>query len=213
MITRHLSLILGVVLWVCALSAQSKDTPEAQAEADKGSKKGSTQVGGKSGESGLPPWFHTEAKLSELFARIRYKEEDLNKLIEQKNKLKEGDPKTKVLIDQITTEHKSLQNLINEYNQNLSELKYRFPERGMKVDRNYKKKDLKSVESIEQAVGVDSKLSQSLSKARSQFGAKKQKPQEKPVSDIKTEVESSKNIPLDPNKIPIDEQPALILNK
>ena len=201
--------VFGLIFFYSSAWAQNVEAPAAEAE--KGAKKGATQVGGKSGESGLPPWFHTEAKLSELFARTRYKEEDLNKLIEQKNNLKEGDPKTKFLVDQITAEHKALQNLINEYNKNLSELKYRFPERGMKADRSYKKKDLKSIESMEKAVGIDAKLSQSLNKARGQFGKVKPRNSVAPIEDIKTQVEISKKGVVDPNDLPIDEQPALIL--
>jgi hypothetical protein len=64
---------------------------------------------------------------------------------------------------------------------------------------------------MEQAVGIDAKLSQSLNKARGQFGKVKPRNSVAPIEDIKTQVEISKKGVVDPNDLPIDEQPALIL--
>jgi hypothetical protein len=190
-------------------------------------KKAQTSVGGKGGDKGLPPWFQTEARIGELVAKVKAKEDSLEKLIQVKKSLKEGAPQTKSTIEQIVKEHKELEELVGEYNKNLNLLKYRFPERGMKMERNYKKKEVQSVDNIEQAIGIDTKLSRSLNKARTQFGSSPDSSKEKSKKRSVVATPQEKTSPkesddskqaldeaeTDPNKMPIDEQPALVISK
>jgi hypothetical protein len=222
-----LRLILFFVLVPMHFSVAKEDAPPA----DSGeAKKAQTSAGGKGGDKGLPPWFQTEARIGELVAKIKAKEESLEKLIETKKGLKEGSPLTKPTVEQIVKEHKELEELVADYNKNLNLLKYRFPERGMKMERSYKKKEVQSVDNIEQAIGIDTKLARSLNKARSQFGANatavKDKSKKKSLVtniDSKSEAEKAhgkadatnkeEKVEVDPSKLPIDEQPALIMSK
>lgn len=133
------------------------------APAEKGDKGGAK-------ESGLPPWFANEAKISELSARIRTTEEELRKLIAEKKELPENSPAVKPLVKNILKSHKELGKLIDEFQKNMNILKYRFPERGQKAERTYEKMELKSVDELEQAVGIDGKLSRNVNRMRSAYG-------------------------------------------
>jgi hypothetical protein len=123
----------------------------------------------KSGD--LPEWVFIENRLTTLESQIKSKKANIEKLIEEKDHLKSTDPKVKTLIKEIISLHKEVSKDIEEYEKQKTILKYRFPEKGAAAKRKYQKIELKSIDEIEAYQGVDGKLTKSVKKMRSQYGA------------------------------------------
>ncbi len=118
----------------------------------------------------LPPWVELENKTQELQSKIRSKQGNINALIIQKNQLPENSSELKNVIKDIVKEHKELRKFAEDYDKNINLLKYRFPERNGKLGHNYDRIEVKSVDVMEESLGVDGKLSRNLKRMRKHFG-------------------------------------------
>lgn len=146
-------------------------------------KKEEPKEGGKEGEPGDGASEGTESqkkqqneaaelqtRVQALQAKIKTKEETITKLIEEKNHSK--DPvQTKEIIGQMVTEHKEMGKMIEEYEQNRSLLRYRYPEKGYKGVRAYERLEVKPLEQMENQMSVESKLKRNIKTMQSQFGS------------------------------------------
>lgn len=121
----------------------------------------------------LTPWVEVEAKIQELSAKVKTKQSNLSKLFEEKNKLANNSPELKAKVQEILKEHAEMRSLAADYDKQLNLLKYRFPERNAKAARKYDRFEIKSVDDMEQAMGVDGKLTRNLRKVRSQYRTQK----------------------------------------
>lgn len=155
----------------------------------------------------LPPWIALEAKITELSARVKSKEESLAKMLEEKNHLPANSPHVKPLLKQILKEHEELQKLAEEYKKNVNQLNYRFPERNAKSIRTYDRIEVKSLEQMEQSLGLEGKLDRNMKKMRTQYGTEKAEAHStqgvKPVPTPKKQKKAPS----------IEEEGALIINK
>jgi hypothetical protein len=120
-------------------------------------------------KSTLAPWVPIENKIQELHSKIKSKESNISKLIEEKNHMENNSPHLKSTVKEIVKEHKEMERLIDEYQKNVSLLKYRFPERNAKSGRTYERFEVQSIEEMEKAVGIDGKLNRNLKRMRSQY--------------------------------------------
>lgn len=135
------------------------------------------EEGGQAAEpvkESVKPWVPIEAKIQELSSRIRSKKESLEKLLEEKNHLPANSPHVKETLKQILKEHAELKQAAEDYQKNVNQLNYRFPERNAKAKRSYDRIEVKSIDEMEQAMGVDGKLSRNVKKMRSQYHGDKQ---------------------------------------
>ncbi|MFN7453712.1 MAG: hypothetical protein ACK5RO_03530 [Pseudobdellovibrionaceae bacterium] len=117
----------------------------------------------------VKPWIEIETRVTELSSKIKTKEDGLKGLILSKQTMPDGSAALNTLVDEIIKEHKALNELKEEYNKALNQLRYRFPERAAK-DQTFQKLDSKSLEETEATVGIDGKLNRNMKKARQQFG-------------------------------------------
>ncbi|MCE3010297.1 MAG: hypothetical protein LW875_06775 [Proteobacteria bacterium] len=117
----------------------------------------------------VKPWIEVESRVTELSSKIRTKEDGLKALILSKQSMPDGSAALNSLVDEIIKEHKALNELKDEYNKALNQLRYRFPERAAK-DQTFQKLDSKTLEETEATVGIDGKLNRNMKKARQQFG-------------------------------------------
>ncbi len=168
-----LSIFLSSAI-VCPISVLANSGGgEAKKEEEKKEEGGEKKEEGKEGEKkeseGRPAWMTIEAKIQELAAKIKSKNENIEKMIEEKNHFPEHSSELKSLIKEIVKEHVDMEKLAQEYDKQVNILKYRFPERNAKKDRKYEKIPVKSVEEIEKAVGIDAKLMKAMRRARSQY--------------------------------------------
>ncbi len=115
------------------------------------------------------PWVEIESKISEFSSKVNSKEDAIKKLLEKKQGLPADSPEAKPLVEELVTEHKELQRLIEEYNKNKNILQYRFPERGAKANRKYDKKKVQSLDEMEKAYGIDASLNRSMKVMRKHY--------------------------------------------
>ena len=140
---------------------------------------------GKEGDKGgnNPEWLDLENKLSELSTKIKAKKENMEKLFEEKNKLPSDSPQVKPLIADIVRHHKELTALAEQYEKKQNLFLYRFPERGTKGVRHYDRIEIKSVEEMEDQMGLDGKLSRNVKKMRAKYGEEPKPKKQKQSSD------------------------------
>lgn len=185
-----------ILFSVINLRAQDHGEPEKKAE--------ETAV-----KPSLQPWIPIEAKIQELSAKIRSKQESIDKLIEEKNHLSAQSPHLKETIKNIIKEHDELKKLAEDYQKNINQLNYRFPERNAKSQRAYDRIEVKSIDEMEQALGVDGKLNRNVKKMRSQYGGAKSKTSSEHEQDDK---KAKPQIIKDKSKS-IEEEDSIIINK
>ncbi len=155
----------------------------------------------------VPAWIPLEAKITELSARVKSKEESLAKMLEEKNHLPANSPHVKPLLKQILKEHQELQKLAEDHKKNVNQLNYRFPERNAKANRTYDRIEVKSLEQMEQSLGLDGKLDRNMNKMRTQYGTGQ--------AEAHTSHEKKTGaIPKKEKKAPsIEDEGAIIINK
>lgn len=155
----------------------------------------------------VPAWIPLEAKITELSARVKSKEESLAKLLEEKNHLPANSPHVKPLLNQILKEHEELQKLAEDHKKNVNQLNYRFPERNAKANRTYDRIEVKSLEQMEQSLGLDGKLDRNMNKMRTQYGTSK--------ADAHSSHEKKTGVILKKEKkaSSIEDEGAIIINK
>jgi hypothetical protein len=182
---------------------------ESKEEGHGEAKEGGHEGGGKEeGKSSQSPWLEIENKITELNSKIKSKEANILHLIEEKNHLPNNSPELKHVVKEIVTEHKEMRSLAEEYEKQVTLLKYRFPERNAKTNRSYDRIEIKSVEEMEHAMGIDGKLNRNLKRMRSQF-----KSEEKDGA-VAAEPAPSKPASKKPKSEPsIEEADAIIIHK
>ncbi|MGZ3742321.1 MAG: hypothetical protein ACXWRE_00925 [Pseudobdellovibrionaceae bacterium] len=126
-----------------------------------------------------------QARVQALRAKVKSKEEIINKLIEDKNHTKDPE-KVKEIISEIVTEHKEMSKMVEEYEQNRSLLRYRYPEKGYAGTRSYERMEVKPLEQMESQMSIEAKLNRNLRTIHSQYrepaeikNSKKKKAQKK----------------------------------
>jgi hypothetical protein len=125
---------------------------------------------GKPAESASSqPWVQVENKITELASKIKAKKGTIQHLIGEKNDLPPKSPRVKGIIEQLVREHKELQKLVEEYGNNVTQLKYRFPERNAKAKRPYERVEVQSLDEMEQSLGIQGSLNRNLKRMRSQY--------------------------------------------
>lgn len=124
----------------------------------------------KSEKPQLPAWADLGNKIAGISAKIKAKQAVIDKLISDKKALPPNSPQVKDLADQLVKEHKELVKLNEDFEKQKSILRYRYPERGLMIERQYKRENIQTIEQLENQQGVDGKLNRSLLRMRSQYG-------------------------------------------
>lgn len=171
-----------VALFVCSVLASttyanSAPKEEAKAEGGKEAKEGEGKEGegAKEEENGSQKKQADEAtelqtKVQALQAKVKAKDESIRHLIEEKNHTHDA-AKVKEIIEQMVSEHKEMNKLVQEYEQSRSLLRYRYPEKGLKGGRTYERMEVKPLDQIENQMSIEAKLTQTLKTVERQYGA------------------------------------------
>ena len=140
-------------------------------EAHEAAKPSETKEGEGKGaiKSNLPGWVELENKIQETQSKMRSKQANINSLIVEKNRLADNTSELKNVVKDIVKEHAELRKLGEEYDKNVNLLKYRFPERNAKSNRTYDRIEVKSIDEMEQSLGVDGKLNRNLKQMRTHY--------------------------------------------
>jgi hypothetical protein len=128
----------------------------------------------------------TEKLVSTLTAKVNAKQTSIDALIKQKQQEKDPE-KIAEIIKLLQQEHRDWTSLIQEHSSKLNVLKYRFPERGATFERKYKRFNPRSLDQMEESVGIEKQLHQSREKVKRIYGVS--------GDTKKTKTESNKSIP------------------
>jgi hypothetical protein len=134
---------------------------------------GKEESGEKGEKKSQPEWVDVEMKINAIASKMQVRKENLAKLVEEKHKLPANSPKIKETVDEMVQTHKELESLTQDYNQQVTLYKYRFPERGAKEHRNYERTQVKPLDQMEKELSIDDRLHRNMKTIRSQYGVEK----------------------------------------
>lgn len=184
-LSKILIVVLSLNLCVVGVVFASSETTEAKSEKPAEGEAAAEGEVTESQKKQMNEAMELQSKVQALQAKIRSKEESINKLIEEKSRTKDPD-KVKEIISEMVTEHKEMSKMIEEYEQNRSLLRYRYPEKGYSGTRSYERMEVKPLDQMENQMSVEAKLKRNLKTVRSQYGEpadvknlKKKKPGQK----------------------------------
>lgn len=171
-----ISFVFGCFALAIPFSARANEKKaegggEAKKEGEAGgeAKEGEGKAEGKS-EPKRDSFGEVQGRVSTLQAKIKASEETIRKLIEEKQHTTNAEAVSEI-IKNMVNEHKTLQKNIEDYDQARSYLQYRFPEKGLKGERQYERIELKSLVEMESEAGLDSRIKRTLRKVRTQYKA------------------------------------------
>lgn len=112
-------------------------------------------------------WEAVQAEVMALKGKMEMQATVVQNLIAEKDSLT-GD-KLQQKLDQIKTEHKKYERLVVDYNSKNEEFMTRYPERGLKEKRIYKRAKVKSLDSFEDDVTVRGRMNKLHKKVLRQY--------------------------------------------
>ena len=196
MFSQALSKLLSVTLVLGLFHTIPSFANEAKPEEKKEEKKeGEHAAGGAEGEvteaqkKQLNEAQELQSKVQALQAKIKSKEDSINKLIQEKNHVKDA-ARVNEIISEMVTEHKEMSKMIVEYEQNRSLLRYRYPEKGYTGSRSYERMEVKPLDQMENQMSVEAKLKRNLKTVRSQFGEPAENKNKKKKASQKKEAQA-----------------------
>jgi leucyl aminopeptidase (aminopeptidase T) len=144
--------ILGVAVMAAANEGESgAETPQSQV------------YSGKQDQS----WEVVQTALTALKGKMEQQAAVVHNLIAEKNSLSGAALQQKM--DQIKKEHQKYETLVYEYNQKNDEFLTRYPERGLKEKRVYKRVKMKSLDSFEDDVTLRGRMNKLHNKVLRQY--------------------------------------------
>lgn len=151
------------------------------------------------------PWQETLAQVRALKAQRGQALSNLNKVRQDMRHLKEGSQELKNQLAEYAKLYKEYREISTDYNQQLSILKYRYPDRLAKdQNRQYQTVEIESESELAQKLDLDSRLTNTVNKSRQQYADRSQEKQ-------KSAVPSTRKNPEGP--VTIREEEAILLSK
>lgn len=182
-------LLLTLIFPICVLANDDAHGGGHESGGGEHGEKAETKKG-----SGLPEWVELESRISSIEARVKSKENNIVKLLQEKKATDVKSPRMKEIIKELASEHREMRQGAEELSKQRTILKYRYPERGADPNRKYKKVEVKSLQEMEEAIGVDGRLSKTLQRVRQQYQhappaqkAAKPAPTVEPVENVEIE--------------------------
>jgi len=204
LISVLLILIFSFSVWANE-HGEGHEAPKAEEKKEEGHGEAKAE-----GEKALAPWVEIESKIQEYSARIKSKQESLQKLLEEKNHLPNNSPQLRENLSEMLKEHAELKHLVEEYEKNVNLLYYRYPERHVKSTRKYDHIEVHSIDEMEKAMGVDGKLSRNLKVMKTQY---KNSQEATAVPTPVEEAPAAKKVPGKAKDPSIEEADSIILQK
>ncbi|HRO67344.1 MAG TPA: hypothetical protein PL182_07260 [Pseudobdellovibrionaceae bacterium] len=113
-----------------------------------------------------PEWVEIQSRLQTLKAKLSAKEKTVRELIAAKHHGQERES-----FEHLKKEHAELRQLAQEYERQRNVLKYRYPEKGLKDERKYRRVEVKSLSDMENQIGMESVLQKTQNKILRQYGS------------------------------------------
>lgn len=188
------ALVLTSALVFASEDAGKETKPEEKQEESKGA---------KPEDKRQPEWVELQGRIGMLESKVNAKQTNINRLIEEKKKLPADSPRVPEIVKDLVSEYKEYRDAVLEYEKQSALLKYRFPERGLKEERQYEVIELKTLDEMEAQLGIDGRLDRNLKRMHQQYGG----------TQTATPVKSKKKSDAKSGARPIDESPNIILQK
>ncbi|MBK9323031.1 MAG: hypothetical protein IPM97_08860 [Bdellovibrionaceae bacterium] len=164
------AILLGVIAPTKLFASEKPPAKEEKKEeagaADSGRESGVTESQKKQLNEAAELQTHVQA----LQAKVKTKEENIKRLVEEKSRSTDA-AKIKEIIQEMVKEHREMGKMIEEYEQNRSLLRYRYPEKGYKGVRTYERMEVKPLEQMESQISLEAKLKRNMKTLQSQFGS------------------------------------------
>lgn len=109
-----------------------------------------------------------QARVQALEAKVHSGEEEIKKLIEEKQHIKDPEKANEIIKEMISIHHQ-LEKNVKEYDQQRALLNYRYPEKGQVEKRNYERIEVRSIEEMEGQMSLSKTVKKTLNKARLQY--------------------------------------------
>lgn len=117
-----------------------------------------------------PEWTDVQSRMLVYKGQRQQLMAEMKKLREEQQHLKMGTLAMKAKAEEIVKKYKEYREQTEEYNKLLIQLRYRFPERLAKEAlKVHKPEEVPSLEDLEHQIDLDSRLTQSMSRARQQY--------------------------------------------
>lgn len=117
-------------------------------------------------------WFELQARLQVLKAKIRSKNENVKKLISEKQVTKD-EKRAVAIVNDLKQEYADLQATIRDYEEQRAKLNYRFPEKGLTEGRTYQRVEVKTLDEMENEFSLEGKVKKALGLLRQQYPSEK----------------------------------------
>lgn len=159
---RWLSFFSGVIVTAVAFASEHGEAPPADAHGG---------GGGAAPAASAPPWSETQSRMLVYKGQRQQLMSEMKKLHEDQQHVKMGTPEMKRMGQEIAKKYKEYREITEEYNKLLTILRYRFPERLAKEAlKIHQTEEVPSLEDLEHQMDLDARLTQTLMKAREQYG-------------------------------------------
>ncbi|MBX3016887.1 MAG: hypothetical protein KF767_03280 [Bdellovibrionaceae bacterium] len=146
------------------MSTFASEAPPADAH-------GAAPAAGTATATEAPPWAEVQSRMLVYKGQRQQLMSEMTKLREEQQHLKMGTAAMKAKGQEIVKKYKEYREHTEEYNKLLVQLRYRYPERLAKEAlKVHKTEEVPSLEELEQQMDLDARLTQSLSRARQQYG-------------------------------------------
>lgn len=163
-------------LLVIFLSAHVAAASEKSAEAAGGEEHGEAKSAAEKNEGGsankekskYEAYSAVLLRVNTLFAKVRAGEEEIKRLIIEKQETKDPKRVTEI-VQQMIKVHKELEENAKEYTQQKALLNYSYPEKGMHEKRKYERVEVRSIEEMEGQFNLTTGIKRTMDKARIQY--------------------------------------------
>jgi hypothetical protein len=149
-----------VLFFVCLLSLAHLKASEGEGATEAGS---AQEYSGKQDQK----WEAVQTELTALKGKMEQQATLVQNLVAEKNNLKGEALREK--LEQIKKEHQKYETLVYDYNQKNEEFLTRYPERGLKEKRVYKRVKMKSLDSFEDDVTLRGRMNKLHNKVLRQY--------------------------------------------
>lgn len=159
-------------------SGGHEEKKDAHGSGDKGEHGGEAQAPSKSME-----WVKLNTVLTTLAAKVTSLQADVKELIKKKKTIKDR-AQLEMIWEEINTKHKELDESVRQYQKESNRARFEFPDKGSIIQKKYHYVRMKSIDELENEVGIEAKLTHSVDQVQRVYrGVPKNKPTPTPTPE------------------------------
>lgn len=134
------------------------------------------------------------ARVMGLEAKVRSAEEEIRKLIKEKQQTTD-EKKLNEIIKQMLTLHHEMEKNAKDYDQQRALLNYRYPEKDLSENRKYERIEIKSIEEMEGQMSLTGSIKKTMGKMRSVYSSSRKSSQREKLDKNRQEKDEMSGAP------------------